>query len=466
MGVLTLLPLFAVAACTPANTESDSATPKQVLTSIEVPAPLDAAALGVQAVDESDPAVGLTLFTLPVPTAPDLETRSRGFIDSWRAAAQASGSALDVGFDVVGANRQVLALRYRASADQGASTGSEVFFTDLASGAVWSSAELLTPEGLAALGAAVTESSPEIVAGDLPGQALASDVRFDAAGDLVVVNTTPSGEVAWKAPRELVDGWLTQQGRIARGAMRSEGAFIGVNGPQQPAPVILADVPLPPPPAPPVPPPPAPGQSTGGPVDCTVAKCIALTFDDGPGAYTQQLLDILASKGVKATFYLVGKQVAAYPDTTRNIAAAGHAIGNHTWGHPNLPTLSSADRLQQINSTSQAIIDAIGHGPSTMRPPYGAADAATLADLASVGLPVILWDVDSEDWKNRDAAKTTERVMATSRAGSIVLMHDIHASTIQAVPGIIDQLAAQGYTFVTVDQMLGAMNPGQKYFSR
>ena len=464
MGVLTLLPLFALAACTPANSDGDGAAPNQVLSSTDVPAPLDPAALGVQAVDESDPALALTLYTLPVPAAPELETRTRGFIDSWRNAAQASGSALEVGFDVVGANRQVLALRYRASADQGAKTGSEVFFADLATGAVWGSTDLLTPEGLAALSAAVAESSPEAIQGDLPGQSLASDVRFDAAGDLVVVQATPQGEVAWVAPRDLVDGWLTQQGRIARGAMRSEGTFIGVNGPQQSAVVALADVPLPPPPSPPKPPP--PGQPTGGPVDCSVAKCIALTFDDGPGNYTQQLLDILASKNVKATFYLVGKQVASYPDTTRAIAAAGHAIGNHTWGHPNLPTLTAAQRQQEDNSTSQAIIDAIGHGPSTMRPPYGATDAATLADLAAVGLPVILWDVDSEDWKNRDAAKTTERVMASSRAGSIVLMHDIHASTIQAVPGIIDQLAAQGYTFVTVDQMLGSMNPGQKYFSR
>lgn len=197
-------------------------------------------------------------------------------------------------------------------------------------------------------------------------------------------------------------------------------------------------------------------------VDCTVEKCIALTFDDGPGKYTTQIVDVFKKHKAKATFFMLGRSVAADPDTARYVHDSGMAIGNHTWSHPVLSGLAPATVKSELDKTSQAIKDATGVAPSGVRPPYGAFAATTPHE----NMPFILWNVDSEDWKNRDVTITTQRVLSDARAGAIVLMHDIHPSTAQAIEGIVVQLKKEGYRLVTVPELLGNdVDPQGAYYS-
>ncbi|GED09064.1 polysaccharide deacetylase family protein [Cellulosimicrobium cellulans] len=191
------------------------------------------------------------------------------------------------------------------------------------------------------------------------------------------------------------------------------------------------------------------GRAQG--VDCTVDRCVALTFDDGPGADTERLLRTLAEKHVTATFFLVGTNVEKRPDVVRDTAAAGHLLANHTWDHPQLTTLDDDEVRTELERTQEAITTASGETPTFLRPPYGDVDDRVRSVATRTGLQVILWNLDTLDWKTKDAAETRRRTVEGARPGSVVLMHDIHATTVDAVPGIIDDLRAQGYVLVTVD---------------
>lgn len=198
-------------------------------------------------------------------------------------------------------------------------------------------------------------------------------------------------------------------------------------------------------------------------MDCAAQKCVAITFDDGPGPYTAKLLDILEQKKAPATFFLIGKSIPAYSTVVARQRTLGMQQCNHTQTHPNLKQLSAAQQKAQIDQTQQQYAAAVPGGTlSCLRPPYGSFNA----DTRSLGLPLILWDVDTEDWKNKSASVTTQRALAGAKGGSIILMHDIDPSTVDAVPGIIDQLRAKGFTLVTVDQLIGAGQPGTAYFSQ
>ena len=216
------------------------------------------------------------------------------------------------------------------------------------------------------------------------------------------------------------------------------------------------------PPAPALPPVAPVVPPVEGGIDCAVLRCIALTFDDGPGPYTAQLLDELAAEGVHATFFVVGQNAAAMPDLVRREAAEGHAIGNHTWDHGHLPTMGPEQIADEVDRTTAALA-AAGVTTDLVRPPYGETDDTVASVLADRGYGQVLWDVDTEDWLNLDVGITTQRALDGARPGAIVLMHDIHATALGAVPGIIDALRAQGYTFVTVPQLIGAVQPGAVY---
>ena len=197
-------------------------------------------------------------------------------------------------------------------------------------------------------------------------------------------------------------------------------------------------------------------------VDCTKTKCVALTFDDGPGPKTGKLLDDLKKAEAPATFFVVGPNAKNQPELLQRMIAEGHEVGNHTWNHRSLPSLSSSKIRSEIDRTNEAIAEAIDEPASLMRPPYGAHNAISNR-LAQA--PVILWDVDTLDWKHRNADKVVEATISQTRPGSIVLMHDIHASTVAAVPRILSQLKAKGYTFVTVSELLGKdhLKSGETY---
>ena len=199
-------------------------------------------------------------------------------------------------------------------------------------------------------------------------------------------------------------------------------------------------------------------------VDCAQAKCIALTFDDGPKPTTAQLLDILAREGVKATFFLTGEQVTNHPGLTQRIAQEGHIVGNHTWSHPELPDLSKKKIRRELNKTAHLIEGVSGVSPRLMRPPYGAVSNKVETQVAQLGYAIVQWDIDPEDWDTRDAATTVERTLADAHQGGIILLHDIYQETIDAVPTIISNLKKQGYVFVTIPDLLqGNVEVGATY---
>ena len=188
----------------------------------------------------------------------------------------------------------------------------------------------------------------------------------------------------------------------------------------------------------------------------TQAPYLAMTFDDGPSAeYTPRLLDMLKARHIKATFFLVGKNVQAHPELVRRIIAEGHEVGNHTWDHPQLSKLTDTQATDEIERTQDAIRAACGVTPTLLRPPYGALNKPEHIWIPQrLKLNVIYWTVDTEDWKRPGAAAITERVLAGARPGAIILQHDIHGETIDAMPAALDGLIAKGYHLVTVSQLI------------
>ncbi|MFG1478985.1 polysaccharide deacetylase family protein [Xanthobacter sp. V4C-4] len=188
---------------------------------------------------------------------------------------------------------------------------------------------------------------------------------------------------------------------------------------------------------------------------------IAITFDDGPNPETTpKLLKMLEARGVKATFFVVGTRASENPDLLRRMVAEGHEVGNHSWNHPQLPKVSVAEADRQVADTSAAIRAAIGKDPLYIRPPYGAMTSALRKHIEDkFGLAMVYWSADSLDWKNRDAQAIYDKVMAQTRAGGIILMHDIHATTVAAVPRVLDALLAKGYKFVTVSDLIAMHKP-------
>lgn len=180
--------------------------------------------------------------------------------------------------------------------------------------------------------------------------------------------------------------------------------------------------------------------------------CVALTFDDGPHPiFTPLLLDILAEEDAVATFFLVGDRVQRWPEITAAIAAGGNEIGNHSWNHAAFTSLGADDIATQLSSTDAAIAAATGREPSIVRLPY---DAWSARVLALIERPVIFWDVDTLDWRYHSPTRIASVVAAGARSGSIVLMHDIHSTTISAVRPAIQALKAEGYELVTVSRLL------------
>ena len=181
---------------------------------------------------------------------------------------------------------------------------------------------------------------------------------------------------------------------------------------------------------------------------------VALTFDDGPGPHTERLLEVLAEREVTATFFVVGREVAARPDVVRAQVGSGHAVGNHSYTHPDLTALDPERLAEEIDRTSDAIVAATGTRPILARPPFGATDAAVARLLGDRGLAEVLWDVDTEDWRIHGVEATTRNALDGARDGAVILMHDTQETTVAAVPGIIDGLRARGFAFVTVPDLM------------
>ncbi|MEP6808878.1 MAG: polysaccharide deacetylase family protein [Chthoniobacterales bacterium] len=188
---------------------------------------------------------------------------------------------------------------------------------------------------------------------------------------------------------------------------------------------------------------------------------IAMTFDDGPHAtLTPKLLDLLAARKMKVTFFVVGQNAAEYPAILARAAREGHEIANHSWSHPNLAKMSDEAVRRELQKTDDAIKAATGVRPTLMRPPYGSITARQKAWIHDTfGYRIILWDVDPLDWKRPGPSVVTHRILSETRPGSIILSHDIHPGTIEAMPATFEQLQAKGFKFVTVSELLAMARP-------
>ncbi|WP_136707607.1 polysaccharide deacetylase family protein [Agromyces sp. H66] len=192
-------------------------------------------------------------------------------------------------------------------------------------------------------------------------------------------------------------------------------------------------------------------------VDCTLVACVSITFDDGPSRHTEALIDALRDLRAPATFFLQGVNVEDHPDVVGRLVAEEHGLGNHTWGHPYLTKLPDPEVRAEIERTQEGIEAAAEVQATSLRPPYGDVDQR-VRDLA--GLPIVLWDVDTDDWQEPGSDVVAERAISWSSRGSIVLMHDTHEETVAAVPGIIDGLRDRGFTLATVSDQFGGVLPG------
>ena len=188
---------------------------------------------------------------------------------------------------------------------------------------------------------------------------------------------------------------------------------------------------------------------------------IAMTFDDGPSEkLTPQLLDLLAAHHIKATFFVIGQNAAEHPEIVARAAREGHEIGNHSWAHPNFGKMSDDVIRRELRKTDDVIRSATGARPTLLRPPYGSIRARQKKWInEEFGYKIILWDVDPLDWKRPGPAAVCNRILKATRPGSIVLSHDIHPGTIDAMPATLDQLEVKGFQFVTVSQLLARAVP-------
>ncbi|MCB1337463.1 MAG: polysaccharide deacetylase family protein [Maritimibacter sp.] len=184
---------------------------------------------------------------------------------------------------------------------------------------------------------------------------------------------------------------------------------------------------------------------------------VAMTFDDGPHpTWTPKLLDILKARDIRTTFYVIGRNVATWPDIVKRMVDEGHEIGNHTWSHPFLSKLGTEGIFGELDRTSDAVYRAVQRIPVTLRPPYGALSGGQAATVhRDREMPTVMWSVDTQDWRRPGAEVVASRVIELSVPGSIVLSHDIHGPTIEAMPAALDGLIARGFDFATVSMILG-----------
>ncbi len=196
-----------------------------------------------------------------------------------------------------------------------------------------------------------------------------------------------------------------------------------------------------------------------------IEKVIALTFDDGPNPITTpRLLEALQKNNAKATFFLLGSLVKQNASVLNQMSNYGMEIGSHTYNHKHLPKLSAQAMKDEINQTNQVIKETIGKQPTVMRPPYGEYSQGV---LSAAGVPVIMWSVDTLDWKTQNTQSTVDNVLKNAKDGSIVLFHDIYEPTVKAVEILIPELQRMGYRLVTVSELAAikqkTISPGSIY---
>ena len=188
------------------------------------------------------------------------------------------------------------------------------------------------------------------------------------------------------------------------------------------------------------------------------SKMIALTFDDGPHPeYTEKILDVLQKYDVRATFFVIGENAEKRPELIRKIAAGGHEIGNHTFDHKSLRKKNGDEIEEEIERTENAVFEAAGCRPTVLRPPEGKYSEKVVMAAEKLGYSVVLWSVDTKDWAHRPADAICRTVLGNVTSGDIILCHDFisgESHTAEALAAVIPKLLHEGYTFVTVSELI------------
>ena len=179
-------------------------------------------------------------------------------------------------------------------------------------------------------------------------------------------------------------------------------------------------------------------------------KYVALTFDDGPSSFTNRLLDCLEKNKAKATFFMVGKEIEYFSDEVKRMKNLGCELGNHTYSHADLTGLSPEDISSEIGAVDNLLMELTGQGASVVRPPYGSVNSTV---KSVVGTPMILWSIDTLDWESQDPQKIAEIVRSQAEDGSIILLHDIFSTSVDAAEIFIPEMIKEGYQFVTVHEL-------------
>lgn len=193
------------------------------------------------------------------------------------------------------------------------------------------------------------------------------------------------------------------------------------------------------------------GQEAAGEAKIPAGPYVALTFDDGPKASTTTvLLDGLARRGVRATFFVIGENVEGNELLLQRMEGEGHQIGLHTYHHKSLDQLNAAGFYAEVDSLRATLTALVGREEFMLRPPYGMMNAATQARAAA---PIVLWSVDPEDWSDRDTARQVAAITEAARDGDIILLHDIYPSSVDTALQVVDTLMARGFHFVTVEEL-------------
>lgn len=195
---------------------------------------------------------------------------------------------------------------------------------------------------------------------------------------------------------------------------------------------------------------------------------IALTFDDGPSKYTGQILTILNKYNARATFFMVGNRVKANTSAAVKVVEQGSEIGSHSWDHKELTKLSDGEISRQITDTSNAIYNATGVRPILLRPPYGSHNSRVAGVCRGQGVSLVNWSVDTMDWSSQNADSVAAEILRSAKPGAVILCHDMYPSTVKAIEKVMPQLAAKGYQFVTISELLSGrgMHPGNLYNRR
>lgn len=452
------------AATTAPLTETPRYSPRQALSLDLVP--------GIQTLSHTDEEHRIFAQWLTLPGHPEVERAQRRAMDETIASflgeldkePNGTGSVRELSIEpeLTGCSRAMLGIRssiatvvgHRSSTeyrtqwfdlDAGRSLQTRELFADASA---WQRFTDLVGEGLRRHPGTGEGNAPT------PDPMKPASVNFDAAGDALVefsenaVAPGTAGNVVVKVPATEINPLLGVHGQQVRDAgMHPTGLPAPKPSPSSLAPGGDASTDAPTD---------GPDRDSSSGVDCRKVKCVALTFDDGPGPKTGKLLDVLKQENAAATFFVVGPNAETRPKMLVRMLAEGHEIGNHTWNHRVLTSLTSGHLAKEIGNTARAVQEATGVTPTLMRPPYGAVDAKV---KKAAGSPVILWNVDTLDWKVLDATKVVSNALRDTKPGSIVLMHDIHSSTIDAAPAILKGLRSKGYHFVTVSELLAPVNP-------